>query len=83
MAQHSGVAPPVVAEAGIVGVKNMRLIYNGLLKLMGKMYEPDVFYRATFPNFEPETRDAILKRFFEKVHGNTGNERPPGLFGRW
>jgi hypothetical protein len=81
--QHSNVPAPVTAEAGIAGVKNMRLVFNGALSAMGKMYEPEVVHRVKLPDFSPATRDVFLKRFFEKVHGNTGVERPVGLFNRW
>jgi hypothetical protein len=83
MEMHSKVKPPITVEAGVVGVKNMRLVYNGLHDAMGKMYEPDVVHRAIMPDFSKPTRDAFLGAFLEKVHGNTGVQRPPGLFNRW
>lgn len=84
MEQHSHVKPPITVEAGIVGVKNRRLtIDGGIVGNMGKMYEDDVIYRTTLPDFAPATQDAFLKEFFTRVHDNTGIPRPQGLHGRW
>ena len=63
MEMHSKVKPPITVEAGVVGVKNVRLVYNGLQDAMGKMYEPDVVYRAILPDFSKQTRDAFLGTF--------------------
>lgn len=84
MQLHSNVKPPITAEAGIVGAKNRRLVYDGgLLSSQGKMYEDEVIYRATLPDFDPATQDAFLKEFFRRVHDNSGVARPDKLHGRW
>ncbi len=83
MERHSHVAPPVTVEAGIVGVKDMRLVYKANLENLGKMYEPDVIHRSIFPDFLQTTGDQFLRRFFEKVHNNSGVPRPSNLNGRW
>jgi hypothetical protein len=66
MDMHSKVKPPIAVEAGIVGTKSMRLVYNGLQEAMGKMYEPNVVYRAILPDFATPTRDAFLDTFLRK-----------------
>jgi hypothetical protein len=84
MDKHSNVTPPITVEAGIVGVKNRKLTIDGVIfGNMGKMYEDDVIYRATLPDFAPATQDAFLKEFFRRVHDNTGIPRTQGLHGRW
>jgi len=84
MQLHSKVKPPITVEAGIVGVKNRRLVYDAvILSQLSKMYDDEVIYRATLPDFEPATRDQFLREFFKRVHDNSGVPRPTGLHGRW
>jgi hypothetical protein len=45
---HSKIRLPVKVEAGLVGVKGRRLVYQGgLLSGLGTMDQPNVIYTAT------------------------------------
>jgi hypothetical protein len=83
LALHSKVPPPITVEAGIVGVRNRRLVYETTLAQLSKMYEDEVIYRATLPDFDPATLDAFLREFLRRVHDNSGVPRPSNLYGRW
>ncbi len=81
---YSKVKFPVKVEAGLVGVKGRRLVYQGgLLAGLGTMDQPNVIYSATMKELGRPHVMEFVKNFAIKMHNNSGVPRPAGLFSRW
>ena len=75
---------PVKVEAGLVGVKGRRLVYQGgVLSGLGTMDQPNVIYTATTRELGRPQVMEFVKNFAIKMHNNSGVPRPAGLFSRW
>jgi hypothetical protein len=81
--QVSKVALPLKIIAGIEGVKERKLLHDGMpLGQAGVMYEDNVTHEAVLNDVSVATQAEFLMKFFEKVNDNGGVPRPRGLYGR-
>lgn len=87
MQQISEVPIPVVVEAGIEGIKDVRIAHHGYTLDGGKgagdvMHLDQVKHRSVLRSFGKSHQEMFLLEFFRKVNANTGVPRPAGLYGR-
>jgi hypothetical protein len=81
---HSKINFPVKVEAGLIGVKGRRLVYQGgVLSGLGTMDQPNVIYTATMKELGRPQVMEFVRNFAIKMHNNSGVPRPAGLFSRW
>jgi hypothetical protein len=78
----SGVEPPFIVEAGIVGVKDWTLAITVAagVQYLDPMYKGEVVLRQVLRELTDETMDVFLLSFFEQVFRQTGHPRPAGLY---